>query len=62
MSDQERRVDPLDETIVIEHPQIKAQGTATRRQLQDVWKDKGWKEVKNADPAEVKAVTPEGTG
>lgn len=39
-----------DERIVIEHPDIKDRSVVTRRQLTDVWTEKGFKEVKGADP------------
>lgn len=38
------------ERIVIEHPQIQGRPVVTRRQLKDVWSEKGFAEVKGADP------------
>ncbi|MGI8426218.1 MAG: hypothetical protein ACR2M4_06400 [Actinomycetota bacterium] len=40
----------LDERIVIRHTDGKSNGVATRRQLNELWAGKGFKEVKGADP------------
>lgn len=38
------------ERIVIEHPDIAGRSVVTRRQLEVVWSDKGFREVQGADP------------
>lgn len=39
------------ERIVIKHPDIEVTSVVTRRQLDAVWAEKGFQEVKGADPA-----------
>lgn len=45
-------VDNPDEQIVITHPKVKSNGVATRRQLEEVHKAKGWVELKDGDPGD----------
>lgn len=39
------------ERIVVAHPDIEPTSVMTRKQLNEVWAEKGFKEVKGADPA-----------
>ena len=39
------------ERIVVAHPDIEPTSVMTRRQLNEVWAEKGFTEVKGADPA-----------
>lgn len=38
------------ERIVIRHPDIEADSIVTRQQLEQVWAEQGFEEVKGADP------------
>lgn len=49
------------ELVVIEHPDVKATAVRTRKQLERL-KEKGWREVRGADPATVATTDTKGTG